>query len=176
MNRKISVFILLILLASSFKYRAKTAEFSASTARRSSTANVPDSSSATAKGSFDDFMVSLHKANQELAGGNAEPFKALWSKKQDITAIGQRNEIRAKGWEAIEVKLNSDQHALESASEYAYENINTQVGTDLAYLLQMEHYRRKGEKPVDLRVTLLCRLEKDGWKIVHRHADDLKLK
>ena len=161
-------------MASSFKYRAKTVE--STSAAHAAVAKLPTSSIKAPKVSFDDFIVSVQKANQELVNGNSEPFKALWSKDHDVTAIGKRSEVRVKGWEAVEVKLDAHQSAVESANEYAYENITTQVGSDLAYLLQTEHYRRKGEKPIDLRVTLLCRLEKDGWKIVHRHADEMKVK
>ncbi|HEV7383008.1 MAG TPA: nuclear transport factor 2 family protein [Dyadobacter sp.] len=176
MNRKISVFILLILMASSFKYRAKTVESTSAATAHAAVATLPTRSEKAPKVSFEDFVVSLQKANQELVAGNAEPFKALWSKDHDVTTIGKRNETRVKGWEAVEIKLNAHHNAVQAANEYAYENITTQVGSDLAYLLQTEHYRRKGDKPLDLRVTLLCRLEKDGWKIVHRHADELKVK
>ncbi|MCE7044191.1 hypothetical protein [Dyadobacter sp. CY312] len=170
MNRKISVFILLILLASSFKYRAKTYESKAQAMEKPVASSQAKSLPAKKDTSFEEFTDRLHKANQELVSGNPEPLKALWSKAEGTTVA--IHETREKEWETVSVNLGNK--ATMAANEYSFENITTQVGTDLACLLQTEHYRRSGEKPVDLQVTILCRKEGNEWKIVHRQAENTK--
>lgn len=169
MNKKISVFILLILLASSFKYRAKTVE---STTKQnllpSATTDVTPLKDSEVK--FEAFVASLHKANQELVSGNPKPFKALWSEQNEMSTPGVSNQGEVK---AVEIKLTGKQNAVRDQGEYSYESITTEVGTDLAYLVQAEHYRKPGEKPVDSKVTIVCRKEKEGWKIVHRQAEQI---
>ena len=173
MNRKVSVFILLILLASSFKYRAKTVESNAPIAKQPVASAHTKNLSAKNDTSFEEFTVRLQKANQELVSGNPEPFKALWSKTNEVTATNNREQTGKKEWEAVAVNLGKNTKASAAGNEYSFENITTQVGTDLACLLQTEHYRKNGEKPVDLHVTILCRKENDGWKIVHRQAENI---
>lgn len=173
MNRKVSVFILLILLASSFKYRAKTVESKAPSVKKTvasaNTKNLPAKNDT----SFEEFTVRLQKANQELVSGNPEPFKALWSKTNQVTATENRDQAGKKEWEAVAVNLGKGAKATTAGNEYSFENITTQVGSDLACVLQTEHYRKAGENPVDLHVTILCRKENDGWKIVHRQAESV---
>jgi hypothetical protein len=176
MNRKISVFILLILLASSFKYRAKTVESKESIIEQSGESTHAQISSSDNGASFDAFMVRLHEANQELVSGNPESFKALWAKNEDVSTMGVEGDSDQNKWETVAVSLGKSSKTGSGGSEYSYENITTEVGADLACLLQTEHYKKRGEKPVDLHVTILCRKEADGWKIVHRQAENIKVK
>lgn len=172
MNKKISVFILLILLASSFKYRAKSVESTTKQSLMPSTATgVTEPKVKEAK--FEDFVAELQKANQELVSGNPEPFKALWTEQHEMNALGVSVPEQVK---AVQIKLNDKENPSSSVGEYAYENVTTEVGSDLAYLVQTEHYRKQGEKPVDIQVTIVCRKEKEGWKIVHRQADEIRTK
>jgi hypothetical protein len=176
MNRKISVFILLILLASSFKYRAKTVE-SIAPADKQPKANTHTKNLLSKNDtSFNEFTVRLQKANQELVSGNPEPFAGLWSKHNKVNVAGPGNEVMKMEWEAVAVNLDKGTKGATTGNEYSFENITTQVGTDLACLLQTEHYRKTGEKPVDLHVTILCRKEGEDWKIVHRQAEKINLK
>ena len=52
---------------------------------------------------------------------------------------------------------------------------------DLGYVVQLEHIRfvkpgQAKESTLDYRVTMLFRLEPDGWRIIHRQADSQMLK
>lgn len=177
MNRKISVFILLILVATSFKYRSKSAESKVITgALKDSLVRIPQSSDSNVNKDFESFLSKLQAANEQFAKGDPSPFKALWSQEADITALGKLDQKQLKGWTAVEASLNDDGKILGTGTAYSFENIMTQVGVDLACVIQTEHYQPAHGKNVDLRVTILFRKEADGWKIVHRHAENMKLR
>ena len=176
MNRKVTVFIILILLASSFKYRTKSAEakLTPSTDKGIVPKKPAPSTAVDGNKDFEEVVASLQKANQEFASGDPAPFKALWSRQSDVSVLDKSDAIKTVGWKAVEAKLNSESKTMRIGNEYSFENINTQLGSDLACVLQKEHYIRPNGRAIDLRVTVLFRKEADGWKIVHRHAENLK--
>jgi ketosteroid isomerase-like protein len=58
------------------------------------------------------------------------------------------------------------------------DRISTNLGRDLAYIVEVERFRskvggRKEVAPVSLRVTSIFRRENGRWRIVHRHADPI---
>ncbi len=59
-----------------------------------------------------------------------------------------------------------------------FERISDYATADLAYTVEIEHFRSKlgGADPItgfSLRVTTVFRREAEDWKIVHRHADPI---
>jgi ketosteroid isomerase-like protein len=176
MNRKVSVFILLILLASSFKYRSKAVEATLKpvTVKKSSIANSSAFlQQSKADKEFNLIVSKMQEANQEFTRGNPEMFKSLWSHADDVTIFGGFGGVEVKGWKAVEPRLDWASQKMPANSTYTFQNIATNVGGNMAYLLQEEHYRPASGKGIDLRVTILFRKEADGWKIIHRHADNL---
>lgn len=59
-----------------------------------------------------------------------------------------------------------------------FERVSEFVGTDLAYIVELERTRVKiggsgGFSPIALRVTTIFLMEDGGWKVLHRHADPI---
>lgn len=171
MKRNISVFILLILLASSFKYRTKTRE----TNQPIITAgyNNPAQHQGAAKSSLDAAIADVQKANGEMAKGNPAFYKSLWSHADDVTIFSGAENADSKGWNAVEASLNAASQIPSTDVVYTYEKIASQEGVNQGYLIQKEHYRFADGRKADLHVTLLFRKENNVWKIVHRHADPI---
>ncbi|WP_353717830.1 nuclear transport factor 2 family protein [Dyadobacter sp. 676] len=171
MKRNISVFILLILLASSFKYRTKTRE----TTQPVITAGYdsPAHRKGAVKSSLDAAVADLQKANLEMAKGNPEFFKTLWSRQDDVTIFGGAENTDSKGWKAVEASLNNVSKVPAQDVVYTYEKIASQEGVAQGYLIQKEHYRFADGRNADLHVTVLFRKENNVWKIIHRHADPI---
>jgi len=171
MNRKISVFILLILLASSFKYRAKTAEADVMAA-----IPVKDKIFTSEKKLENDFEIVIDKmqqANRAFSEGNPQLFKSLWSHNNDVTIFYGSDNQELKGWELVESRISDVSRQMQdSGTDYTFEKIASKAGPDMGYLVQNEHYKMKTGH-IDFRVTTLFRKENGEWKIVHRQADDL---
>ncbi|GGN00607.1 hypothetical protein GCM10010967_38530 [Dyadobacter beijingensis] len=173
MKRNISVFILLILLASSFKYRTKTRE----TSQPVITAGYdsPVSRKHALKPTLDAAIADLQKANQEMAKGNPAFLKTLWSHEDDVTIFGGVENTDSKGWKAVEASLNTAGQTSVQDVVYTYEKVASQEGPMQGYLIQKEHYRFADGRKADLHVTVLFRKENNVWKIAHRQADPITL-
>jgi ketosteroid isomerase-like protein len=126
---------------------------------------------------FDQALQASHSALDQIAKGDASAFFELYSHEHDATLANPfgppargRGEIEEAGRRAA--SNYRDGRAIE------FENIATHVTADLAYTLEIEHFETKVAgsdelTPVALRVTSIFRPERDGWKLVHRHADPI---
>lgn len=122
---------------------------------------------------FEAVVGKMQEANKDFSQGNPATFKSLWSHEDDVTIFGGFGGVEVKGWKAVEPRLDWASKKMPAGSNYTFQNVATNVGADMAYLLQEEHYTPAKGKAIDLRVTILFRKEADGWKIIHRHADNL---
>jgi len=124
-----------------------------------------------------DFIAKLEAAEHEFAQGRPGAFKDLWSHSDDVSICGAFGGVES-GWDKVASRLDwaSSQFSEGTRSR---EEIRSAVGTDFAYLVQLEHIRfrvpgRTEESTLDLRVTMVFRREAAGWRIVHRQADSQK--
>jgi ketosteroid isomerase-like protein len=174
MKKKISIFILLIVLASSFKYRAKTVELD--TLPASVKVSAVSNLKSNADQEFETVIDQMQKANLEFSQGNPFLLKSLWSHGEDVTAFGGFGRTKIKGWELVERRINGISEMMPENNAYSFDKITSKMDGNMAYLLQSEHYTTAPGVSTDFLVTVLFRKEKDGWKIVHRQADDLSVK
>jgi ketosteroid isomerase-like protein len=118
-----------------------------------------------------------HFALSEIVKGNAEPFQALYSHREDAT-LGNPFGPFARGWQ------NVAETAAGAASRYrdgeivGFERVARHVTDDLACIVEVERFRAKVGGSDDLvtiglRVTSIFRPEDGTWKLVHRHADPI---
>jgi ketosteroid isomerase-like protein len=118
-----------------------------------------------------------HRAANEFAKGNPEPVKALWSRRPDVTLANPFGPA-VRGWDRVSSALDFASSRFRDGEVTGVETVSTFVAADLASILETERWRAKVSgrtevTPFDLRVTSTFRLEPDGWKLVHRHADPL---
>ncbi|MCE7064468.1 nuclear transport factor 2 family protein [Dyadobacter sp. CY326] len=171
MNRNISVFILLILIASSFKYRTKTREqvLPLNPINLQTVSNI----GLQQKASFSDVVAKLQLGNQEFAEGNPSTYKSLWSRTAEVTNFCGMNAQESKGWEAVEKSLDAFNKKIAGNNLYNVEKIASSASAEQGYVLQKEHYILADGTSLNLHVTIVFHREKDGWKIIHRHSDEL---
>ena len=125
---------------------------------------------------FDAFYEKITQTQADLFRGRPqEPFKALWSHASDVTLFGVLGGKGEHGWDQVGPRLDW------AATQYAdgiltTERIASYVEGNLGYVVQLETVRFKvpgqsEESLLQIRVTWIFRREREGWRIVHRHAD-----
>ena len=122
-----------------------------------------------------EFMTRLEAAEEEFARGRPADFKALWSHTDDVTLSGGLGGAIELGWAKVAERLDW------ASSNYAdgvrsRQEFSGSVATEFAYLVQKEIIEariggRIERAKQELRVTMFFRRSRDGWRIVHRHAD-----
>ena len=127
----------------------------------------------------DEFPVTLDQtaeAVQSLVTGNAKPFLALWSRREDVTVMGGFGGY-LRGWD--HVRQNTELAASRfRGGHISVERVASGTSGELAYAVWLERgdvYVTDGAEAVPLvvRVTQIFRREDDAWKLIHRHGDQV---
>ena len=117
-----------------------------------------------------------------FGAGDAVPYAALWSRRDDVTIFGAFGAYE-RGWAEVGPRLDW------AASRFGGDNPTTRYeplaagsSGDLGYAVGLERsdaVRLAGRDAVGaavLRVTHLFRREDGAWRIIHRHADPIAAK
>lgn len=127
-----------------------------------------------------DFAVTVERTQAAVAallGGDPEPEKALWSRRDDITLANPAGGFR-RGWREVEVGLDLAASGFASGRSCTFDEVSVVAGSDMAYVFELERFEsdRKAARGVvsgALRVVMIFRLEDGDWRLVHRQADTL---
>lgn len=118
-----------------------------------------------------------HKALDLFSRGDPKPMKKLFSQLDDVTLANPFGPP-ALGWNLVaETMERAASHYLEGEAT-GFERISEYATPDLAYIVEVEHWRSKvgGADEItafSLRVTTIFRREDGDWRIAHRHADPI---
>lgn len=124
--------------------------------------------------SWNKFIEKLSMANSEFANGIiGESTKEIWSHGDSVTLFGGYGAMIEPGWKSVESRLELAAKQNINGT-YSSKEIMKKIDNDFAYLLQTEQYVFPGKAPINFRVTMICKKESDGWKIVHRHGEIIK--
>lgn len=126
---------------------------------------------------LDEVIEQFHQAATQFAQGDPEPAKAIFSHSADVSLANPWGPP-AVGWERVSEALDSAAARFKDGRVTAFDTLTSHVTSDLACLLDIEHWQAKvggGAEisPFDLRVTSIYRREGDTWTLVHRHADPI---
>ena len=124
---------------------------------------------------FDEVMAQSRAALDQIANGNPDGYKALYSAREDIT-LGNPFGGFGRGRAAVYEQLERAASHYREGRTTGFETVGRFVGTDVAYTVEIERFDAKvGGQPesshLALRVTCVYRREGGEWKLVHRHAD-----
>ena len=119
----------------------------------------------------------LIAADTALHNGDAGPRIAdTWSHADPVTVFGAAKNVT--GWAATEPLFVALAKQFSGCKSFEMEVIAAGASGDLAYLVAIEHTNASvagaPAAPYALRVTQVFRREGGVWKIVHRHADEMK--
>ena len=126
---------------------------------------------------FDAAVERYHLAAAEFIKGNSEPYKMVWSRRDDVT-LGNPFGPFARGWKQVAPTLERAASLYRDGEFTSRELIAKYVSPELAYIVAVDRLKAKvgGSAeftPVALRATSVFRLEDNAWKLVHRHADPI---
>jgi len=128
-----------------------------------------------ASSNFEGAMQEARAALDMIVKGDAEAYKALYSDSKEITLANPFGGI-AHGRDEVIETLDRAASNFRDGHTTGFDTIEHLVTQDLAYTLEIERFVAKvggGSELSDiaLRVSCIYRLEDDGWKLLHRHAD-----
>jgi ketosteroid isomerase-like protein len=126
---------------------------------------------------FDAAVEQYHQAVNAIVKGDSSPQKLIWSRQADVTLANPFGPP-IRGWSEVEMVIDRAASRLKDGESSRFERISGHLGTDMAYIVEIERTRVKvGQSdelaPVSLRVTTIFRLEDGQWKVAHRHADPI---
>jgi len=120
-------------------------------------------------------MEEYHRAGLEITRGNPDVYKALYSRRDDITLANPFGPP-VRGWEEVSARLDLAAGNYRDGDDFQFENISTVIASDLAYTVEIERFRTRvggsGElTPIAIRATTVFRREEGAWRVTHRHGD-----
>ena len=124
---------------------------------------------------FEAAMEEARAALEMIIKGDADAYKSLYSQSDQITLANPFGGI-AHGRDAVIETLDRAASNFRDGHPTSFEKIEWLVTPDLAYTLEIERFVAKvgGSSElsdVALRVSCMYRLEDEGWRLLHRHAD-----
>jgi ketosteroid isomerase-like protein len=126
---------------------------------------------------FAQAVEAYHLAAAEFVKGNPEPYKKLFSQRDDVT-LGNPFGPVSRGWSQVAETRGRAATHYRDEEVTGFENVATYETPDLAYIVEVERFRAKmgGSEEITsvaLRTTSILRPEDGAWKIAHRHADPI---
>jgi len=118
-----------------------------------------------------------HAALDEFSRGDPEQVKAVFSHQEDVTLANPFGPA-VRGWKLTAGALDYASSRFRDGECKSFESIAQYITSDLATILEVEHWKAKvggrdDTTPFTLRVTSTFRLEDGSWLLVHRHADPI---
>jgi len=126
---------------------------------------------------FDKAVERYHQAANEFVKGNPEPYKLMFSHREDVS-LGNPFGPFVRGWKQVAETMERAASLYRDGEMIGFESISTFVTADLAYMVEVERIKariggREDISSLALRTTSILRPEEGTWKVVHRHADSI---
>ena len=124
--------------------------------------------------SFDQVVERYHEALREFIRGDPGPVIQMFSKREDAVLCNPFRPFARGPSEVAETIAQAAAHY--SDGEYELEKVAAFATGEIGYTVEIERFTATVagiEGSGALRVTTIFRLEDDGWRIAHRHADPI---
>jgi ketosteroid isomerase-like protein len=120
-----------------------------------------------------------HEALAAIIRGDQSRYIGLFSTAEDVT-LGNPFGPFGRGRKNVEARLSVAASKYRDGRNASAELIEKYVSDTLACVAEVESFEAKvgGSEEMtklSVRVTSVFRLEAEGWKLVHRHADPLAI-
>jgi hypothetical protein len=128
---------------------------------------------------FESFLRRYEAANTAFVNGDPEPWLALAADRDPVSIFGGFGGLGEAGGVTVHQRYLLAAGAFRPSSAVVdFQYLVKDVRGELAYMVAIEkaqvlHTGRTEPAPHFLRVTMLFRVERGAWRIVHRHADTM---
>jgi ketosteroid isomerase-like protein len=131
----------------------------------------------TALDDLDVIVAQYHDAAAEFVKGNPEPYKMVFSHRDDVTVANPFGPV-TRGWKQVAATMERAAALYRDGEITGFETVAKYMTPDLAYIVEVERFKakiagREEVASVALRTTSILRPEDGTWKVVHRHADPI---
>jgi ketosteroid isomerase-like protein len=116
----------------------------------------------------------LYEAEVALHNGDADPRRAIWSRNEPLTILGAMRS--AYGWQQVDEAFRFLETTFSDCTSYEFDLRAFDVVGEMAYTVGLEHTSASMHGTpgnFTLRATQVYRREGSGWKVAHRHADNV---
>jgi len=123
---------------------------------------------------FDQAVEQFRAGLAEFVKGDPEPARQMFSQRDDVVLCNPLHPFARGPREVAETSEQAASHFADG--EIECETVAAYTTAELGYIIQMERFRATidgKEGSGALRVTMIFRLEDDGWRVAHRHADPI---
>jgi ketosteroid isomerase-like protein len=113
----------------------------------------------------------LRDAEVAIHNGDAEPRRAIWSRREPVSVLGALK--NARGQQELDALFADLADTFSDCTSYEFEVFEAEVLGDVAYTAGFEHTSASvnGEpRTYRLRATQIYRREDGEWKVAHRHG------
>jgi ketosteroid isomerase-like protein len=126
---------------------------------------------------IDEVLEQYHLAVAEFIKGNPEPYKMVFSHREDVILANPYGPP-VRGWQQVSEALERTASRLRDGELIDTETVAKCVTPELAYVVSLVREKAKvgGSEditPITLRTTMVLRPEGDTWKVVHLHGDPI---
>ena len=124
--------------------------------------------------SFDQVLERYHAALRAFFKGDPGPVIQMFSQHEDVVLCNPFHPFARGAREVAETIAQAASHYADGECEV--ETVTAFATAELGYTVEIERFTATldgKEGSGALRVTTIFRLEDDGWRIAHRHADPI---
>src|SRR2546429_3013671 len=98
--------------------------------------------SVTASDDLDLVVKQYHRAAAEFVKANPEPYKKLWSQRDDVS-LGNPFGPFTTGWKSVAETMERASALYKDGEIIGFENVTTSVTPELAYIVEVERIKAK---------------------------------
>lgn len=123
--------------------------------------------------SFDQVGERYHAGLLEFVKGDSRPVLQVFSQREDVVLCNPLVPFARGPREVAETTARAASH-FAADGEYEFERVMEFATAELGYTIEIERFSGTIDGKAGagaLRVTTIFRLEEDGWRVAHRHAD-----
>ena len=124
--------------------------------------------------SLDQARERYHQGLHTFVKGDSGPVLQVFSQREDVVLCNPFRPFARGPREVAETTQQAASHFADG--EIEFETLAAFSTTELGYIVEIERFRATLDGTQGsgaLRATTIFRLEDDGWRIAHRHADPI---